>query len=162
MTNAQKKAPYNALVWFLYLKLCVCIGPCSVFGMLFETRSKEATIPTVRKGTLIKVGCCGERFWCIVSDIKRNGRVLALVDNDLVWLPWQWGDPLHLELENVLETSENIDGAHLSNLIGRFESISDAAMYWHSERIADGRAVSMKPHTVLILPTFVKKKCDCH
>ena len=97
-----------------------------------------------------------------MSDIKRDGRVLALVDNDLVWLPWQWGCPRHIKLDNVLKTSENINGAHLSNLIGRFESISDAAMYWHSERIADGRAVSMKPHTVLILPTSVKKKCDCH
>ena len=97
-----------------------------------------------------------------MSDIKRNRRVLALVDNDLVWLPWQWGCPRHIKLDNVLKTSENINGAHLSNLIGRFESISDAAMYWHSERIADGRAVSMKPHTVLILPTSVKKKCDCH
>ena len=100
MTNAQKKAPYNALVWFLYLKLCVCIGPCSVFGMLFETRSKEATVPTVQKGTLIKVGCCG---------------------------------------------------AHLSNLIGQFESISDAAMAWYVERVADGRAVSACNHKSIVL-----------
>ena len=124
--------------------------------MLFETRRNDATIPTVEKGTLIKVGCCGERFWCIVREIERDGRVLALVDNDLVWLPWQWGDPLHLKLENVLETSENVDEAHLSNLIARFEYISDAAMCWHSMRIADGRAVSIKPHTILILPAFVK------
>jgi len=82
---------------------------------------------------------------------------MLLASRDLVCLPWQWGHPLHLKLQNVLETSENIDGAHLSNLIGRFESISDAAMAWHSERIADGRAVRMKPHTVLILPAFVKK-----
>ena len=90
-----------------------------------------------------------------MSDIKRDGRVLALVDNDLVWLPWQWGCPLHLKLENVLKTSENIDGAHLSNLIGRFESISDAAMAWYVERVADGRAVNLQPHTVLLLPTLV-------
>ena len=109
----------------------------------------------MQKGTLIKVGCCGERFWCSVSDIQRDERVIALVDNDLVWLPWQSGYPLHLKLENVLETSENIDGAHLLNLIGKLESISDAAMAWYAERVADGRAVNLQPHTVLLLPTLV-------
>ena len=125
--------------------------------MLFETRQTEARDPIVKRGTLIKVGCNGERFWCIVSQIEGDGRVGAVVDNELLRLPWHCGDPLHLKLENVLETSENVDSAHLSNLIGRFESISDAAMAWHSERVRDGRAVSMKPHTVLILPAFVKK-----
>ena len=81
-----------------------------------------------------------------MSDIKRDGRVLALVDNDLVWLPWQWGCPLHLKLENVLKTSENIDGAHLSNLIGRFESISDAAMAWYVERVANVGELSACNH----------------
>ena len=56
---------------------------------MFETRPNEARVPAVKKGTLIKVGCCGERFWCIVSEIERDGRVLAKVDNDLVWLTWQ-------------------------------------------------------------------------
>ena len=126
--------------------------------MLFETRPVNgAIVPAVQTGTLIKVGCGSERFWCIVSQIKRNGRIVAIVDNDLISLPWHCGDCVHLKLENVLESSENGDSTHLSNLIGRFESISDAAMAWHSERIADGRAVSMKPHTVLILPAFVKK-----
>ena len=124
---------------------------------MFETRPNKARVPAVKKGTLIKVGCCGERFWCIVSEIKRDGRVLAQVDNDLVWLPWQCGDCLHLKLENILETSEKIDGAHLSNLIEGFESISDAVMFWHSQRIADGRAVSVQPYTVFMLPTCVEK-----
>ena len=54
-----------------------------VFGM-FETRPNEARVPAVHKGTLkIKVGCCGEIFWCIASEIERDGRVLAIVDNDL-------------------------------------------------------------------------------
>ena len=125
---------------------------------MFETRTNKARVPAVKKGTLIKVGCCGERFWCIVSEIERDGRVLAKVDNDLVWLPWHFGDYVHLKLDNILETSENADSMHLSNLINTFGCISKAAMFWHSERIEEGRAESAKKtHTLLILPTFVKK-----
>ena len=116
-----------------------------------------AIVPAVQTGTLIKVGCGGERFWCIVSQIKRNGRIVAIVDNDLISLPWHCGDCVHLKLENVLESSENGDSTHLSNLINTFGCISEAAMFWHSARVAEGRAVSMKPHTLLILPAFVKK-----
>ena len=83
--------------------------------------------------------------------------MLAQVDNDLVWLPWHFGDYVHLKLDNILETSENVDSAHLSNLINTFGCISKAAMFWHSERIAEGRAESVKPHTLLILPAFTKK-----
>ena len=125
--------------------------------MLFETRQTEARDPIVKRGTLIKVGCNGERFWCIVSQIEGDGRVGAVVDNELLRLPWQCGDHLHLKLDNILETSENIDSAQLSNLIDTVESFSAAAFLWHAERIADGRAVSMKPHTLLILPALVKK-----
>ena len=114
--------------------------------MLFETRLTEARDPIVKKGTLIKVGCNGERFWCIVSQIEGDGRVGAIVDNELLRLPWHCGDPLHLKLENVLETSENVDSAHLSNLIGRFESISDAAMAWYVERVADVGELSACNH----------------
>ena len=45
--------------------------------MLFETRLTEARDPIVRNGTLIRIGCNGERFWCVVREIKRDGRVLA-------------------------------------------------------------------------------------
>ena len=119
---------------------------------MFETRPNEARVPAVKKGTLIKVGCCGERFWCIVSEIKRDGRVLAQVDNDLVWLPWQCGDLLHLKLENILETSEKGDSAHLSALMDTYESISDAALAWYAERLADGRTVKAAPSVLLVLP----------
>ena len=121
---------------------------------MFETRPNEARVPAVKKGTLIKVGCCGERFWCIVSEIKRDGRVLAQVDNDLVWLPWQCGDLLHLKLENILETSEKGDSANLSALMDTYESVSDAALAWYAERLADGRTVKAAPSVlrVLVLP----------
>ena len=119
---------------------------------MFETRPNKARVPAVKKGTLIKVGCCGERFWCIVSEIKRDGRVLAQVDNDLVWLPWQCGDLLHLKLENILETSEKGDSANLSALMDTYESISDAALAWYAERLADGRTVKAAPSALLVLP----------
>ena len=120
--------------------------------MLFETRLTEARDPIVKKGTLIKVGCNGERFWCIVSQIEGDGRVGAIVDNELLRLPWHCGDPLHLKLENVLETSEKEDGAHFAALIDAYESVSDAAMAWYAERVEDGRAVKATPSVVLVLP----------
>ena len=85
--------------------------------MLFETRPVNgAIVPSVQTGTLIKVGCGSERFWCIVSQIKRNGRIVAIVDNDLISLPWHCGDCVHLKLDNILESSENGDSTHLSIL----------------------------------------------
>ena len=119
--------------------------------MLFETRRNDATIPTVQKGTLIKVGCCDERFWCVVREAKSDERILAVVDNHLIRLPWRFGNLLYVKLDNVLETSEEEDGANFSALIDTHESISDAAMAWYAERVADGRTVKAAPSEVLIL-----------
>ena len=121
--------------------------------MLFETRLTEAGDPIVKKGTLMKVGCNGERFWCVVREAnKGDEQKLAAVDNHLIRLPWRFGHLLDVKLDNVLETSEKDDGAHFAALIDAYESVSDAAMAWYAERVEDGRAVKATPSVVLVLP----------
>ena len=121
----------------------------------FEIRDRANAPPKVKAGTMIKVGCSGERFWCIVRQIAGDGQILASVDNQLIRLPWRCGDLLDLKSHNILETLENLESVHLSSSMNTFESISDAVIAWHSERLADGRAVSLKPHTVLVIPGLV-------
>ena len=120
--------------------------------MIFETRLTEARDPIVRNGTLIKVGCNGERFWCVVREAKSHEQILAVVDNHLIRLPWRFGHLLDVKLDNVLETSEKGDSAHLSALMDTYESISDAALAWYAERLADGRTVKVAPSVLLVLP----------
>ena len=120
--------------------------------MLFETRLTEAGDPIVKKGTFIKVGCNGERFWCVVHEAKGDEQILAAVDNHLIRLPWRFGHLLDVKLDNVLETSEKEDGAHFAALMDTFESVPDAAMAWYAERVADGRTVKATPSVVLVLP----------
>ena len=106
----------------------------------------------MRNGTLIKVGCNRERFWCVVREIKGDEQILAAVDNHLIRLPWRFGHLVDVKLDNVLETSEKEDGAHFAALMDAYESVSDAAMAWYAERVADGRTVKATPSVVLVLP----------
>ena len=85
-------------------------------------------------------------------DAKSHEQILAAVDNHLIGLPWRFGTLLSVKLDNVLETTEQEDGAHFSALMDTYESVSDAAMAWYAERVADGRTVKAATNVVLVLP----------
>ena len=72
----------------------------------FETRDKNVPRPCVQRGTLVKVGIRGERFWCRVGRVREDGSLLATVDNDLTRSPWRRGDEIVLQRSHVLEASE--------------------------------------------------------
>ena len=70
----------------------------------FETRDKNVPRPCVQRGTLVKVGIRGERFWCRVGRVREDGWLLATVDNDLTRSPWRRGDEIVLQRSHVLES----------------------------------------------------------
>ena len=77
---------------------------------MLEKRPKSAARPLlVGPGAYVKVGMQGERFWCIIQRESADGSLLALVDNDLVKSPWNCGDEIAVQYNNVLETPEPAD-----------------------------------------------------
>ena len=101
---------------------------------------------------LIKVGVRGERFWCKVRGVRKDGALVAIVDNDLLRSPWKVGDELAVHPEHVLETSDPNDMTFVS-LLSALGS-SEAAMLWRELRLMDGSGVKAKPKTFFVLPNI--------
>jgi hypothetical protein len=118
----------------------------------FEVRDKNRKRPKVELGVLIKVGVRGERFWCKVRGVRKDGALVAIVDNDLLRSPWKVGDEIVVLHEHVLETSDPSDMTFAS-LLSALRS-SEAAMLWRELRLADGAGVAAKPKTFFVLPNI--------
>ena len=101
---------------------------------------------------LIKVGVRGERFWCKVRGVRKDGALVAIVDNELLRSPWKVGDEIVVLHEHVLETSDPSDMtfASLRSVLGS----SEAAMLWREMRLMDGSGATAKPKTVFVLPNI--------
>lgn len=117
----------------------------------FEVCDKSVQRPNVQDGMLIKVGIRGERFWCKVKRVRRDGALVAIVDNDLIKSPWRCGDEIVVQLQHVLETSDPKDTT-LASLLAALGSVKDAAMIWRGLRLEDGLGVRAKPETFFVLP----------
>ena len=92
---------------------------------------------------LIKVGVRAERFWAKVKRVRKDGALIAIVDNDLIKSPWKVGDEIVVLPEHVLETSDS-----LLSVLGS----SEAAMTWRALRLVDGSGVTARPKTFFVLP----------
>jgi hypothetical protein len=104
----------------------------------------------VEQGVLIKVGVRGERFWCKVQRVRKDGALVAIVDNELLKSPWKVGHEIVVLPEHVLETSDPSDMtfASLLSVLGS----SEAAMLWREMRLVGGAGVAAKPKTFFVLP----------
>ena len=116
----------------------------------FEVRDKNRKRPKVEPGVLIKVGVRGERFWCKVRGVRKDGALVAIVDNELLKSPWKVGDEIVVLPEHVLETSDPSDMtfASLLSVLGS----SEAAMLWREMRLMDGSGAKAKPKAFFVLP----------
>ena len=116
----------------------------------FEVRDRNRRRPKVEPGVLIKVGVRGERFWCKVRGVRKDGALVAIVDNELLKSPWKVGDEIVVLPEHVLETSDPSDMtfASLLTVLGS----SEAAMLWREMRLMDGSGATAKPKTFFVLP----------
>jgi mitochondrial fission protein ELM1 len=116
----------------------------------FEVRDRNRKRPKVEPGVLIKVGVRGERFWCKVQRVRKDGALVAIVDNELLKSPWKVGHELVVLPEHVLETSDPNDMtfASLLSVLGS----SEAAMLWREMRLMDGSGATAKPKTFFVLP----------
>ena len=116
----------------------------------FEVRDKNRKRPKVEPGVLIKVGVRGERFWCKVKRVRKDGAFVAIVDNNLIKSPWRCGDEIVVQLKHVLETLDPKDMslASLLSVLG----VSEAAMLWRGLRLENGSGVLAKPETLFVLP----------
>lgn len=109
----------------------------------FETRDRNRKRLKVEPGVLIKVGVRAERFWAKVKRVRKDGALIAIVDNDLIKSPWKVGDEIVVLPEHVLETSDS-----LLSVLGS----SEAAMTWRALRLVDGSGVTARPKTFFVLP----------
>ena len=116
----------------------------------FEVRDRNRKRSKVEPGVLIKVGVRGERFWCKVQRVRKDGALVAIVDNELLKSPWKVGHELVVLPEHVLETSDPNDMtfASLLSVLGS----SEAAMLWREMRLMDGSGATAKPKTFFVLP----------
>ena len=116
----------------------------------FEVRDRNRRRPKVEPGVLIKVGVRGERFWCKVKRVRKDGALVAIVDNELLKSPWKVGHEIVVLPEHVLETSDPNDMtfASLLSVLGS----SEAAMLWREMRLMDGSGATAKPKTFFVLP----------
>ena len=67
----------------------------------FEVRDKNRKRPKVELGVLIKVGVRGERFWCKVKRVRKDGALVAIVDNELLKSPWKVGHEIVVLPEHI-------------------------------------------------------------
>ena len=119
---------------------------------LVERRPGDAAPPSVSIGTFVKVSIRDERFWCRVRDVRRDGTLSALVDNDLWRSPWKQGDVIRLQMCHVLETSEPEDAVVFGALAASLGSLEEAAAVWHDMRRDGGDAAVGKPNTLFLIP----------
>jgi hypothetical protein len=58
---------------------------------------------TTKKGDLVKIIRYGERFWCLVKSISKQGTIYATVANDLLYTRKKYGDPIRFNTSEVID-----------------------------------------------------------
>ena len=86
----------------------------------------------------------------VVQRVRKDGALVAIVDNELLKSPWKVGHEIVVLPEHVLETSDPNDMtfASLLSVLGS----SEAAMLWREMRLMDGSGATAKPKTFFVLP----------
>jgi hypothetical protein len=128
-----------------------CCAVARLRAHMFEERQKSAARPSVDKGTFVKVGLRGERFWCCVKHVRADGSLLAVVDNDLIKSHFGCGDEILLQQTHVLETSHPSDRMTFHSLTTRLGSEVDAAIAWRDIRNKNGVAATPIPGTLYLV-----------
>lgn len=72
--------------------------------------------------------------------MSEDGKLHAVVDNDLLNSAWPRGHMLVLQREHVLETADVADQLSFEGLVARVGSKQEAALVWHGMRVAQGAA----------------------
>lgn len=111
----------------------------------FETRGSSTDPPRVSVGCFVKIGIRGERFWCKVESVSGDGKLHAIVDNDLLRSAWRPGHKLVLQSEHVLESADVRDQLSFQRLAAATGSIREAALVWRNLRVAGGVAARPEP-----------------
>ena len=91
-------------------------------------------------GCFVKVGVRGERFWCKVLNTSEDGKLHAVVDNDLLNSAWPRGHKLVIQHEHVLEVADVADQLSFEGLVSKVGSKREAALTWHAMRVSAGAA----------------------
>ena len=134
-------------------KACMASALETLRKNTFETRDKGAAVPRVQRGTFVKLGVRGERFWCKVQCGKRvDGSFVGIVDKDLTRSPLRCGHVIVFQHGHVLETAEPGDELTFKGLMAALASASDAAMMWRDMREAGGVGAKAHPHAWFVLP----------
>ena len=94
----------------------------------FETRDANTDTPPVSVGCFVKVGIRGERFWCKVQGVSGDGKLHAIVDNDLSRSAWRRGHNLVLQSEHVLESADVRDRLTFHRLAAATGSMREGAL----------------------------------
>ena len=117
----------------------------------FETRDASIDTPRVSVGCFVKVGIRGERFWCKVQGVSGDGKLHAIVDNNLLRSAWRPGHKLVLQSgEHVLESADVRDRLTFQRLVAATGSKRDAALLWRNLRVAEGVAARPEPAWLVV------------
>ena len=93
----------------------------------------------------MKVGIRGERFWCKVESMSGDGKLHAIVDNELLRSAWRRGHNLVLQSEHVLESADVRDRLTFHRLAAVTGSMREGALLWRDMRTMQG--VSARPES---------------
>ena len=98
----------------------------------------------------MKVGIRGERFWCKVESMSGDGKLHAIVDNDLLRSAWPRGHKLVLQREHVLESASVAEQLSFRRLAAATGSMRDAALLWRDMRVAEGVVARPEPAWLVV------------
>ena len=122
---------------------------------MFEERAAGAPTPRIDVGAYVKVGARagvgGERFWCVVTDVRAGGELSARVDNDLVLSAYRCGDTIALHERHVLETASVRDCLVFRSLVTA-HGLANGAAVWASMRHEEGASVEEERNTLQVVP----------
>jgi len=109
----------------------------------FEVRDASVDTPPVSVGCFVKVGIRDERFWCKVESTSGDGKLHAIVDNELLRSAWPRGHKLVLQREHVLESADVKEQLSFRRrlLLAAATGRSDhhAAMVWREVRASGSK-----------------------
>ena len=98
----------------------------------------------------MKIGIRGERFWCKVESMGGDGKLHAIVDNELLRSAWPRGHKLVLQREHVLESASVVELLSLQRLVAATGSKRDAALLWRDMRVMQGLAARPEPAWLVV------------
>lgn len=116
----------------------------------FEVRDASSDPPPVSAGCFVKVGIRGERFWCKVESVSGDGKLHAIVDNDLLRSAWPRGHKLVLQRQHVLESASAAQQLSFQRLVAGTGSKRDAAFLWRDMRVMQGLSARPEPAWLVV------------